>query len=65
MRQIRWKEWKRYATKRRNLRALGISSGKGAAEFLLGRPGLEDVQADLATVENSLVNRRMRDTHVR
>lgn len=24
MRQIRWKEWKRYATRRRNLRALGI-----------------------------------------
>jgi RNA-directed DNA polymerase len=38
MRQIRWKEWKRYATRRRNLRALGIgervarewaASGKG------------------------------------
>lgn len=24
LRQVRWKEWKRYATKRRNLRALGI-----------------------------------------
>jgi RNA-directed DNA polymerase len=25
LRQVRWKEWKRYATKRRNLRALGMS----------------------------------------
>ena len=24
LRQVRWKEWKRYGTRRRNLRALGI-----------------------------------------
>jgi RNA-directed DNA polymerase len=34
LRQVRWKEWKRYATKRRNLRALGmpeLDAGQWAA----------------------------------
>ena len=30
MRQIRWKEWKRYSAKRRNLRKLGIPDRKAA-----------------------------------
>ena len=28
LRQVRWKEWKRFAARRRNLRALGIPEGK-------------------------------------
>jgi hypothetical protein len=37
MRQIRWKEWKRYSAKRRNLRQLGIpdrSAREWAANLL-------------------------------
>jgi hypothetical protein len=29
LRQVRWKEWKRYRTRRRNLRALGIPERAG------------------------------------
>ncbi|MEV0354384.1 group II intron maturase-specific domain-containing protein [Nonomuraea sp. NPDC050680] len=48
MRQIRWKEWKRYAARRRNLRKLGIPDAKHAgmgcqqqrvlADCRVGRP---------------------------
>ncbi|QFQ98047.1 group II intron reverse transcriptase/maturase [Streptomyces phaeolivaceus] len=38
MRQIRWKEWKRYATRRRNLRALGIGE-RDAREWAASSKG--------------------------
>ncbi|WAX79948.1 group II intron maturase-specific domain-containing protein [Streptomyces sp. KMM 9044] len=38
MRQIRWKEWKRHATRRRDLRALGIGE-RSARERAVGSKG--------------------------
>jgi hypothetical protein len=38
LRQVRWKEWKRYQTRRRNLRALGIP-GRSAREWAGSRKG--------------------------
>jgi RNA-directed DNA polymerase len=38
LRQVRWKEWKRYRTRRRNLRALGISE-RPAREWAGSRKG--------------------------
>jgi len=38
LRQVRWKEWKRYRTKRRNLRALGIPE-RSAREWAGSRKG--------------------------
>ncbi|WP_338672682.1 group II intron reverse transcriptase/maturase [Streptomyces sp. SCSIO 30461] len=38
MRQIRWKEWKRYAARRRNLRALGIPE-RSAREWAVSSKG--------------------------
>ena len=38
LRQVRWKEWKRYAARRRNLRALGISDWQ-ARQWAASRKG--------------------------
>jgi RNA-directed DNA polymerase len=38
LRQIRWKEWKRYRTRRRNLRALGMSE-RAAREWAASQKG--------------------------
>lgn len=38
LRQVRWKEWKRYRTRRRNLRALGIPE-RPAGEWAASRKG--------------------------
>ena len=38
LRQVRWKEWKRYRTRRRNLRALGIPE-RSAREWAASRKG--------------------------
>jgi RNA-directed DNA polymerase len=38
LRQVRWKEWKRYATRRRNLRALGIPDWQ-ARQWAASRKG--------------------------
>jgi len=38
LRQVRWKEWKRYRTRRRNLRALGIPE-RAAREWAGSRKG--------------------------
>ena len=50
LRQVRWKEWKRFAARRRNLRALGIPERQarhlgGQPEGLLAHGGLRSAPA--------------------
>jgi RNA-directed DNA polymerase len=54
MRQIRWKEWKRYATKRRNLRALGIGE-RVAREWAASSKGYWRI-AGSAVLDRALPN---------
>jgi group II intron reverse transcriptase/maturase len=54
MRQIRWKEWKRYATKRRNLRALGIGE-RAAREWAASSKGYWRI-AGSAVLQRALPN---------
>ncbi|GAA0412820.1 hypothetical protein Acor_11680 [Acrocarpospora corrugata] len=75
MRQIRWKEWKRYAARRRNLRGLGIpersarewvASSKGywriAGSPVLQRALPNDYWADLGLLGLRRIWRRFRAT---
>jgi group II intron reverse transcriptase/maturase len=54
LRQVRWKEWKRYKTKRRNLRALGIPE-REACEWAASRKGYWRI-AGSAPLERALPN---------
>ncbi|MFC5668507.1 group II intron reverse transcriptase/maturase [Kitasatospora misakiensis] len=54
MRQIRWKEWKRYATKRRSLRALGIGE-RDAREWAASSKGYWRI-AGTAVLDRALPN---------
>jgi group II intron reverse transcriptase/maturase len=54
LRQIRWKEWKRYRTKRRNLRALGIPE-RSAREWAGSRKGYWRI-AGSAPLQRALPN---------
>jgi group II intron reverse transcriptase/maturase len=54
LRQVRWKEWKRYRTRRRNLRALGIPE-RAAREWAGSRKGYWRI-AGSAPVQRALPN---------
>jgi RNA-directed DNA polymerase len=59
LRQVRWKEWKRYHTRRRNLRALGIPE-RAAREWAGSRKGYWRI-AGSAPLQRALPNAYWRD----
>jgi RNA-directed DNA polymerase len=59
LRQVRWKEWKRYRTRRRNLRALGIPEQK-AREWAGSRKGYWRIGGS-APLQRALPNAYWRD----
>lgn len=59
LRQVRWKEWKRYRTRRRNLRALGVPEQK-AREWAASRKGYWRI-AGSAPLQRALPNAYWRD----
>src|SRR5690606_31467360 len=63
MRQIRWKEWKRYAAKRRNLRALGIPE-RSAREWAASSKGYWRI-AGSAVLQRALPNSHWDDLGLR
>lgn len=63
LRQVRWKEWKRVRTKRRNLRALGIPEEK-AHEWANTRKGYWRI-AGSAPLQRALPNAYWRDLGLR
>ena len=63
MRQVRWKEWKRYATKRRNLRALGIGE-RDAREWAASSKGYWRI-AGSVVLQQALPNSHWEDLGLR
>jgi RNA-directed DNA polymerase len=63
MRQIRWKEWKRYAAKRRNLRALGIGE-RAAREWAASSKGYWRI-AGSVVLQRALPNSHWEDLGLR
>jgi group II intron reverse transcriptase/maturase len=59
LRQVRWKEWKRYRTRRRNLRALGVPERK-AREWAASRKGYWRIGGS-APLQRALPNAYWRD----
>jgi RNA-directed DNA polymerase len=54
LRQVRWREWKRYRTKRRNVRAFGIPE-RGGREWTSSRKGYWRI-AGSAPLQRALPN---------
>jgi group II intron reverse transcriptase/maturase len=63
LRQVRWKEWKRYHTRRRNLRALGIPE-RAAREWAGSRKGYWRI-AGSAPLQRALPNAYWRELGLR
>jgi RNA-directed DNA polymerase len=63
LRQVRWKEWKRYRTRRRNLRALGMSE-RAAREWAGSRKGYWRI-AGSAILQRALPNAYWRELGLR
>ena len=59
LRQVRWKEWKRYRTRSRNLRSLGIPE-RAAQEWAASRKGYWRI-AGSAPLQRALPNAHWRD----